>query len=79
MHPNPVGHMARLTLESEKIAVVEAEIIDFTGNSVWFLGEKLQVEGRLVKTLNLGNLRAGIYILKIRSGKEIITKKFIKL
>lgn len=68
MYPNPVGNI--LTIES-KIPVSEVQIYGLLGQLV----KKIDTN---FKSIYLADLNPGIYMIKIHSGKNSITKKLIK-
>jgi len=68
MYPNPVGNI--LTIES-KIPVSEVQIYSLLGQLV----KKIDTN---FKNIYLADLNPGIYMIKIHSGKNSITKKLIK-
>jgi hypothetical protein len=69
VYPNPVSSQLQVKIYAD--ATSEYQIHSL-------LGQVVKVGTLSNKTINVGNLKAGIYILQINDGDEILTKKFIK-
>lgn len=70
LHPNPVKNDLTLDLKSEEDTKVE--IFDILGKRVYFNSINK------TSTLNLQDLKTGIYIVKITQNNTTITKKLVK-
>lgn len=67
IYPNPVKEIIYLS----NITETEYEIFDILGNSI--------SKGKtIINGINVNSLSKGIYILKLKNGENLITKKFIK-
>jgi len=74
---NPVKEELNLFLNSEVKANYEIEIYDFSGLTVK-RASFLAVNSKSINTINVQNLKKGIYIIKIKSGDSVVRKKMIK-
>ena len=70
MYPNPAKDLLNVRLATE--GQNSFRIIDITGKTI--------KSGSISKeSINIANLKAGIYLIEINDGEEIIIEKFIKL
>ena len=69
VYPNPVRSQLQVKIFADATAQYQIHSI---------LGQVVKVGTLTNKTINVANLKAGIYILQINDGDEILTKKFIK-
>ena len=70
MYPNPAKDLLNVRLATEGLN--SFRIIDITG--------KIIKSGSISKeSINIANLKAGVYLIEINDGEEIIIEKFIKL
>jgi endoglucanase Acf2 len=69
IYPNPVTDV--LQIESESVDVTKVEVYSI-------LGQKLMERTRELHSINLGELLNGIYLVKLYSGEQHITKRVIK-
>lgn len=77
--PNPISEAFMLTINMQKPSYIVAELYDINGKMVkQLLNRRIQKEN-YQKSINLSGLHAGIYLLQVKMGEEIITKKIIKL
>lgn len=80
--PNPVSHTAKITINCQTSSFGTFEIVNLSGQKVetLFCGE-LKAGENLIwwKPQENGNLKKGIYFLKLQAGDEIITSKMIYL
>jgi len=73
IYPNPVSSTLNISLK-EVLATATIEIIDIVGKQ-----QVLQHETNVTKiVINVNDLQAGIYFVKITTGEKSITKKFVK-
>ncbi|OJJ19842.1 hypothetical protein BKI52_15280 [marine bacterium AO1-C] len=75
LFPNPVKDVLQLKLEGKVANKVEVTIYNMLGNQVLHSNQKLQ-NGEM--NLNLEHLPSGQYILKIKTGEEILSRKILK-
>ncbi|QHI34859.1 Extracellular ribonuclease [Kordia antarctica] len=69
VYPNPVRSQLQVKIFADATAEYQIHSL---------LGQVVKVGTLTNKTINVANLKAGIYILQINDGDEILTKKFIK-
>ena len=70
IYPNPSS--SRIFIKSQKEPITKIELCNL-------LGEKIQTFVNIVENINIANLQAGIYLLKIHVENRTITKKIIKM
>jgi len=78
-YPNPFSTSTIIEYELSEPGTAEIKIYNQTGQ---LIKEVEKGEGRIGKnyyTLQTNNLPSGIYLIRLQIGKEIITKKIIKL
>lgn len=79
INPNPVANKLNLEITSEALIQVEAQIINLSG-SVFSLTKLNSIQGTILKKLDVANLKAGTYFLRIvSSNEEVGILKFEKL
>lgn len=69
IYPNPVSSQLEVKIFADATAEYQIHSL---------VGQVVKVGTLSNKTIDVGNLKAGIYILQINDGDEILTKKFIK-
>jgi endonuclease I len=69
IYPNPVKNQLEVRIFAEQAVSYQIHSL---------LGHVVKGGNLANKTINVANLKAGIYILQINDGDEILTKKFIK-
>jgi hypothetical protein len=74
---NPVKEELNVFLNTDDKASYEIEIYDFSGLSVKKASFK-DVNSKSKNTINVQDLKKGIYIVKIKNGDSVIRKKMIK-
>ena len=72
VYPNPTT--GEFTINNEQLTIHNIEIIDIYGKKVF----EQKAEGRKQKEINISELKAGIYFVKITTEKGIGTQKIIK-
>ena len=75
--PNPVSDQMNLELAGNETGEIRILVWDQLGQKM----ESFQVRKNLTvleQTLELGKLLAGLYLLEVRLGKEVLTRKFVK-
>ena len=73
LHPNPATSQITLSLGEEFISEPEIDIIDYLGNAI---KPEYEINGSEI-TINTSTLPPGVYFLRIRSGGQVETKKFV--
>ncbi len=77
VYPNPAKEILRVDLKNPAEGVMTLEIKDISGHSVYL--EKLANDGSSHTDINIQNLKAGIYLLRVVNEKGVIgERKFIK-
>lgn len=75
MYPNPTAHYVNIELELVEMMDVEIEILDVTGRLVQqFYRSNIS---QLTEQLPLINIASGVYLMKIKAGNGIVTKRLI--
>lgn len=69
LYPNPVGEVLKIRSKGQKITKIEIFSL---------IGGKVQEINSNFKSIYLGNLSRGIYMIKIYSGQGYTVKKLIK-
>lgn len=75
---NPVVNELRVSLESDQSLKLKYHVIDAGSSRLLITGEKAFTQGRSILQMPLTNLANGMYILTIISGKQTVTKLFMK-
>jgi hypothetical protein len=76
--PNPTPSQVLINLDSKSSKNLGLRVIDMTGRAV--VTEKWQIQrGENTRTLNLGDLVRGIYMIQISENQDVISKKIIKI
>jgi len=68
IYPNPTSH--QLSVDTE-LAINEINVIDITGKTIKTINQN-------TNTLDVADLTAGIYFIKLITNERTITKKFVK-
>jgi hypothetical protein len=74
LYPNPVVDKLTIVLDEEFGEGAEVHLFNDKGQRIVY--EKTQGN---IHILDLENAAPGIYLLKIRNAKEVITKKLVKI
>ncbi len=69
--PNPARNTLNITSET---VLENAEIYDVTGRLV----KSIKFNGMVTNTINVNSLSGGNYIVKLKSGDNVVARKFIK-
>jgi len=75
IYPNPVQTEVTIALDKEFVTNATAEIISQNGSTV--LTETFTAKS-FTQNINVNNLPAGIYVLRIVNGNEVYTERFVK-
>ena len=76
IYPNPADGILNIKLQSETQTAVSVSIIDNTGKEV--LSSNTDFNGTETMSLNIENLSAGIYSVRLASETGVVTTKFVK-
>ena len=78
LSPNPTPSEMTINLDSKTAKNLGVTILDLSGRSV--ITEKWQIQvGENKRSINLGNLTQGVYMLQITDNQDIVSKKVIKI
>lgn len=78
IYPNPVKDMLRINFGNPVQGKILLEITNIAGQNTYI--QQLDADGYSQAAINIQHLKAGIYFLKISSGKHVISNsKFIKV
>ncbi len=76
IYPNPNNGTFTLNIADENHGEVQIIILDITGNEIY--SKKITNSGMgMHEKISLGSHKKGIYLLMVRSDKNMVTKKFI--
>ena len=76
LYPNPNNGEFTFGFDSKSNAKVDVTIYDLSGRKV-YQSEFDNTASRFSKTLNLGDINSGIYVIKINEGNRQISKRLI--
>ena len=76
LYPNPINEFLNIELINSNEKVV-LSIIDIKG-SIIYTAQFGSLKGNINERINLSQLEGGVYLIRIKSGEEIITRKIIK-
>ena len=74
LYPNPTT--GKLKIENGELRIINVEVFDVYGRKQKAESRKQKAEGEI--EIDLSNLAAGVYFVKIYTESEIVTKKVIK-
>jgi hypothetical protein len=77
IYPSPVKEMLTVNINNNKVAFATINIVDLNGKTILTSKANL-VNGLTQETINVANLKAGVYMLRIDSNGEIAIEKFVK-
>lgn len=77
LYPNPFSDQAQLLISVESTAPIEFLIYDLNGKLCSKQMEQFSTTGPQVVKIKRGNLSKGIYILRFKSGDELVSQKFL--
>jgi hypothetical protein len=77
-YPNPFTNQTNIAFSTYRMSEIVIEVFDLTGRIVCTLLNEPVTEGRHVINWDAAGLNNGIYILKMRSGAQSVSRKIIK-
>lgn len=77
IYPNPIWEVLNVSFEWDEARSFEVSIYDLMGRRHYYEAVDQALNENLLR-LDLDNLTSGMYLLEIRSGKQIVNRKFIK-
>jgi hypothetical protein len=75
--PNPTNSLVNIVFEDKLSSELNLRIMNVAGQLV-YSEEAINFNGKYSKIVNLNTLQQGIYLLEIRTDKQIVHKKIIK-
>jgi extracellular elastinolytic metalloproteinase len=77
LFPNPANNQIALEVAGLKPGTVELELRNINGQRV--LSEAFALPGTLLqKQMDLSDMAKGVYLIRMRNGEHVITRKFVK-
>ncbi len=77
VYPNPTNGPATISYALTQTAVVQLEVFNTNGQRVALVEQGQQVAGEYQYTLNQEDLAAGVYMVQLRIGEDLVTKKLV--
>jgi hypothetical protein len=77
--PNPIGDFFYIQFNSEVTGSVGVDLINMGGKIVYHPDEVRNIHGRIVRIGGTGHLAPGIYLLRIKTDRGVISKLISKL
>lgn len=78
IYPNPFDKNTNITFSTNRMSEITIEVFDIRGRIVCTLLNEQVTEGRHVINWDTSGLNYGIYILKMRSGVQSVSRQIIK-
>jgi uncharacterized repeat protein (TIGR01451 family) len=78
VYPNPFTNNIKMQIQSNKEIASNIRLINLSGMQVAQRSVTLQPGDNIVVLKDLESIAAGIYLMEIRTGEELITQKIIK-
>ena len=75
--PNPVVGRSLLTFAVPARAAVRLSLVDVQGREVAVLVNGMREPGRYTAALDAGDLRAGIYFVRMQAGRTKLTRRVV--
>ncbi len=76
--PNPASGTINVSMNSDGESEIRIEVLDITGNYTG-IGNVYHTTGILNTSINVSDLAAGTYIIKVINNGKVTGKSFIKL
>lgn len=76
--PNPATDLINIVYDYSESQHITLTIIDFQGKTVLAPVKHMSVKGNNILTIDVGDLKAGIYFVKIFNNKSFTVGKFVK-
>ncbi|MDX1685306.1 MAG: T9SS type A sorting domain-containing protein [Saprospiraceae bacterium] len=75
--PNPAADVSRLSYTLDQEAAVQVEILNLEGKTLYSRDLGTRASGSYTDELNIDHLQTGIYMCKLRTGKNAATVKLV--
>jgi hypothetical protein len=76
IYPNPIKESLNIFINLKKPAIVNVEMLDISGKTV--VSESHNISGQSDIRVDVNGLSQGVYLMKMKVGEEVITKRIIK-
>jgi hypothetical protein len=76
LYPNPNNGKFNIEIQTQNNADLSCEVINPLGKVI-YIDQYLNTSGSVTKTIDLGNIEKGMYIIKITGKNTFITKQLI--
>jgi PKD repeat protein len=76
-YPNPASSNTTISYNINEEAIVELSVFDLIGNSVMLIDKGSKQPGNHQLTWDANGLSSGMYLLQLRTGDQLTTKKII--
>ncbi|MBD0403271.1 T9SS type A sorting domain-containing protein [Flammeovirga sp. EKP202] len=74
VYPNPVGETLKIELKDNTETIEKIEVLNIAGRQL----KLILPQNEPVTEINVSNLTSGAYLLKVTSGNEVYTTRFVK-
>lgn len=78
IYPNPTGGNLTISFMQTEQEKVTVSLFDISGHEVGIITDQTYDVGRIDLTYNCSDLIPGVYLLRIQTGNNYVTKSFIK-
>jgi len=75
--PNPASHLLNIAFEEELTEKTTISIFDLNGRMIHWMNVEAGVS-KVVLPLDLPGMGNGVYLLQIRNGEQLLTRRFLK-
>ncbi|TVR38674.1 MAG: T9SS C-terminal target domain-containing protein [Cryomorphaceae bacterium] len=77
--PNPARQLVSVNIRSSEVTNGKLWISDMLGQHIYALPENLSIHSNFSTQLDLGNLRAGLYLIHFQTNKETLSQRIMVL
>lgn len=77
LSPNPAVQQTYLNYSLTRTARISARLLDISGRPVKNLFDKQQSAGNYQYKIDVSSLQAGVYLIEMRTGNRVVTKKLM--
>jgi len=74
--PNPANNNITISYQLKQSSAVIISVFDITGKLITTLNQS-GLAGLNQSTIDIANLKGGLYFLQVNSGQDVVTKKFV--
>jgi hypothetical protein len=76
VYPNPASELLNVVINNSGTAVTKLEVLDLSGRTI--ASQTLNVESGYSTTMNIGELSAGVYLVRAFNGDQSTSTLFVK-